>query len=100
MLGHSIVSVKVRKTAAVMKMQVSFSDDCRKVSGSLLSVLQGKDSLEKSDWCFVSTDGEFRDFQPVCFCDSAVSLLEKRHIQSNNRESSGFVALLVSYIGF
>lgn len=48
----------------MMKM-VSFSDEHGRVSGSWLSVLQGKDSLEKSDWCFVSLDREFRDFQSV-----------------------------------
>ncbi len=48
-----------------MIKMVSFSDEYRKVSGSWLSVLQGKDSLEKSDWCFISLDREFRDFQPL-----------------------------------
>lgn len=70
---------------ALMKMQVLFSDEHRKVSGLWVSVLQGKDSLLKSDWCVISTDGEYRDFQPVCFWDSAVFHLEKEsHIQPNN----------------
>ncbi len=49
----------------MMKMQVLFSDERRKVSGSWLSVLQGKDISGKSDWCFVSSDRQFKDFQPL-----------------------------------
>lgn len=48
-------------------MQDSFSDEHRRVSGSWLSVPQGKDSLKKSDWCFVSLErsGTFNPFVSV-----------------------------------
>ena len=55
MLVHCIYYFKERKTVALMKMQVLFSDEHRKVSGLWVSVLQGKDSLLKSDWCVIST---------------------------------------------
>lgn len=74
-----------------MKMQVSFSDERRKVSGSRLSVLQGKGSLEKTDWCFVSGNREVEDFQTVYFCDSADFLL-------NTVRQSSLLPRLLSFI--
>lgn len=84
---------------ATMKMQVSFSDERRRVSGSWLSVLQGKGSLDESDWGFVSSDGEFRDLH-LFFSVTQQFHNWKKSYSANNNDSSGFVAQLVSFIGF
>lgn len=57
----------------------------------------GKDSLV---FCFIGQ--RVQGFSTTaCFCDSAVSYLEKdNHIEANNSKSSGFFTLDISFIGF